>query len=253
MAEPALPSSFPPSSDPLDKLFNDPEWQAYAKRMSDPNPPATRQKRMQELQETLAQIEQKVRSRGATTAPPMPASGARTFSRPRPLPANEQQTLAVLKSIQDQLIDLRTRMNKYGQQKWDSASLPQRWYDYELRRRLKTSTEPGSTPGTEDRDTLMDSLIATEAQAQAALAHSSGTRAFQFIQGSQGHIPHAAGDFKYNMDAINFLLSDRGPYKSAIRAMGVDPGKDVTPTPKATPSATSADDPYGLRKHGLAP
>lgn len=176
---------------------------------------------------------------GAAASAPAPARGT-SFSPTitpgqgikRPLPAAELQTAATVKSIQDQLVDLKSKMQAYGQQKWD-RNIGTRWYQYEKRKHLHASTDDPQL------NELIDRSIAVEAQAQAALAHSSGTRAYQFVAQSSGHIPHGAGDYQYNQDAINFLLDKRGPYQSALRGMGLPDYTPAAPEAVATPDANN--------------
>lgn len=181
-----------------------------------------------------------------TARAPSIAGGPATFKNRRPLTATEKQTLESIKNIKSQLIDLRARMQKYGQQKWDSENTPERWKNYLSRKYLATSSEPYKPGDVDDRDKLMSTLINVEANAKAALAHSAGTRAYSYVQDSGGHIPRAPGDYKFNMDNIDYLLSEHGPYNGFISAVGLDPhaGDPTVGTakmPEATPTPADVD------------
>lgn len=129
----------------------------------------------------------------------------------------ERLTAESVTSVLGQLSALKGMLQNYGPDKWD-RTFTKRLKDYAEWRSAGIST------GDPKLDQLIDGLITVEAQASAALAHSSGTRAYSFVQHSKGHIPRGFADYNQLMSNIDFLTSSNGPYRSTLRAMGLEAG-----------------------------
>lgn len=248
----------PAKMNPIQRVTQTAEWQAFQQR--DPDLAAETLGVMKArlaramVSANAGEIPSVMPSAAPTTSAPSIVGGPATSKSRKPLNATEKQTLDSIKNIKGQLIDLRARMQTYGQQKWDQENTPERWKDYLSRKYLATSKEPYK-PGQEgdDRDKLMSALINVEANAKAALAHSAGTRAYSYVQDSAGHIPRAPGDFKFNMDNIDYLLSENGPYNGFIRGVGLDPHAGeptvgAAKMPEAPPTPSSVED--ASKKYG---
>jgi hypothetical protein len=202
--------------------------------------------------------------RGTPIASPRSAG---TASMQKPLGATEQQQLASLRAALDQLTALRGRLQTMGPERWnraggtsrsiggvETAGAPTRQWQ-RFARAHGMSLAGNDDPETAELNRMIGQITTAHATATSALMKSAGTRNYQFAQDVQGHLPDPAADYTTNMTNLDYLLSDKGPYQSMIRGMGVQ--AHSIPSAVATPSASGTSgtpDPVAdlMRKHGVS-
>jgi hypothetical protein len=182
-------------------------------------------------------------------------SGPRTATFRKQLSAAEQMQVAGIRSTQQQLIDLRQKLQALGADKWnraggasrpimgvETAGAPTR-FAQAWGRRHGMSIAGGGDPDIGALNKLMGQITTAQGQTEASLMKAAGTRNFQFIDKVRGHLPDPVADFQTNMDNVNFLLGDTGPYQTWLSGAGVSaptiPPLAATPTATPTPGGAS--------------
>ena len=212
--------------------------------------------------------------------PPAQKSTATPGAARKPLGAAEQKQLAQLQAAYNQLSSLRDQFKQIDPQTWDrsggqsrpfmgveTAGMPTRMVQKYLRGHGASLVGAQTDPKIKQLNDLIGATITQHGQATAALMQSSGTRNYKFAEDAAGHLPMAEGDYATNMGNLNYLLSDKGPYKNMMREIQNGTGNlpytpdsaspMATPAPMgmATPMATPSADPVAaaLAKHGVTP
>ena len=168
---------------------------------------------------------------GASPSDPSTGSaGLRPLSSTKMNPT-DQKLIGTVQALLPQLDDLKAKLQAIGPERWN-RNLMSRSLGYAKQKYGKeaASSDPEIAK-------LTSKLIQVEATANAALAASAGTRAYGFIQHSEGHIPSGRGDFDYNMNAIDTLRDPNGPYLPTLRLYGINPASASSADPTGKPVA----------------
>jgi hypothetical protein len=159
----------------------------------------------------------------------------------------EQKTVTTIQGFLPQISHLRDDMNAIGQERWN-RDVPTRAISEFIAAKLDIlpGTEPKvagqqaarvlqSSPDYQqlqindpDLAYVTSEVITADAIANAALLGSSGTRSAQFLDRFTGHIMTATGNWGSIMTNIETLDAHDGPYRPALRALGIVPS---TPDP----------------------